>query len=164
MNVKVSGGGRLKPWDMTDEDVRQIWAEAALLAKAGEKLYLEPGLEDFAKLEQRDAMEQDDREGVVAEYLDRLLPDGWDDMDIHSRRSFIRDSDDPTQPMGTRQRTEVSNMEIWCECFGKPREDMRAADSYAISAIMMRIGGWSKPDYRVRQPIYGRQRIYRRLT
>jgi hypothetical protein len=57
---------------------------------------------------------------------------------------------------------DVSNMEIWCECFGKPQEDLKPADSYAISAIMTKIEGWSKPENRKRLPIYGRQRVYSR--
>lgn len=87
-NVKVTGTCRYKPWEMTPETVQQIWAETAILAKAGEKLYLPPNLEDYAKAEQRGAMEQDDREGVVLEYLDMMLPDGWEDMDTHQRRDY----------------------------------------------------------------------------
>ena len=44
-NVKVTGNGRYKPWDMTPELVGQIWAETAVLAKSGESLYLDPSLE-----------------------------------------------------------------------------------------------------------------------
>ena len=162
-NVKVSGNGRYRPWDLDSETVQQIWAEVRVLAKAGEKLYLPPGLEDFAQEEQRSAMERDDREGLVIEYLEMLLPDGWDDMDVYRRRDYVSERDDPTRPVGRRRRTEVSNMEIWCECLGKPREDMKPADSYAISAIMARIEGWSRTDTKKRIPIYGQQRIYKRL-
>ena len=163
-NVKVTGNCRYKPWEMTPETVQQIWAETALLAKAGEKLYLPPNLEDYAKAEQRGAMEQDDREGVVLEYLDMMLPDGWDEMDTHQRRDYILDQEDPTRAKGTHRRNEVSNMEIWCECFGKRREELSGRDSYAISAIMAHLEGWSKPETRKRIPIYGLQRLYRRLS
>ena len=161
-NVKVTGNGRYKPWDLAPETVEQIWAEVAALAKAGEKLYLPNTLEDYAKQEQRVAMEQDDREGLVLEYLDMLLPDGWEDMSAYDRRDYVRDRDDPTRPTGRRRRMEVSNIEIWCECFGRPKEDMKPADSYAISAIMTHIEGWSKAGKYARLPIYGKQRIYQR--
>lgn len=161
-NVRVTGNGKFKPWQMTPEVIQQIWAETAVLAKAGEKLYLPPELEEHAKAEQRGAMEQDDREGLVLEYLEMLLPDGWEDMDIYHRRDYIRETDDPTRAAGTHRRTEVSNIEIWCECFGKPREDMKSADSYAISAIMTRAEGWTRPVVRKRIPIYGQQRLYTR--
>ena len=159
-NVKVTGNGRYKPWDMTPELVGQIWAEARVLAEAGEKLYLDQSLEAFAQEEQREAMEQDDREGLVREYLAMLLPERWDDMDVFERREYVRDVNDPTRPVGVVQREDVSNMEIWCECFGKNKEDMKPSDSYAIAAIMKRLKGWEKSEERRRIAIYGLQRLY----
>lgn len=161
-NVKVPGNGKYKPWDMDEDTVKQVWAEVMVYAKAGEKLYLSPELEDYAKEEQRAAMERDDREGLVQEYLDMLLPDTWDSMDVYKRRDYVRDADDPMRPDGSVRRMEVSNMEIWCECFGKAKEDMKPSDSYSIAAIMERMDGWSRTGKAKVLPIYGKQRIYRR--
>lgn len=33
-------------------------------------------------------------------------------MDVYRRQDYIRDSNDPTHPEGTQQRTQVCNMEI----------------------------------------------------
>ncbi len=162
-NVKVSGNGKYKPWEMTRELVDQIWAETMIISKAGEELFLDKSLEAFAQEEQREAMQQDDREGIVREYLNMLLPDTWDEMDIYRRRDYIRDMKDPTRPKGTIKRMEVSNIEIWCECFGKAKEDIKPIDSYAISAIMKRLKDWQRSDNRRTIPIYGRQRIYTRI-
>lgn len=161
-NVRVSGSGKMKPWELTQEIIDQIWAEVIVLANAGEQLYLDAKLEAYAQEEQREAMEQDDREGFVREYLDMLLPKDWDDMDIYRRRDYFKDTSDPTRPEGVRERTEVSNLEIWCECFGKAKEDIQAKDSYTIAAIMKRMKNWEKPTIRKQIPIYGRQRIYTR--
>ena len=161
-NVKVPGNGKYKPWDMDEDTVKQVWAEVMVYAKAGEKLYLSPELEDYAKEEQRAAMERDDREGLVQEYLDMLLPGNWDSMDVYKRRDYVRDADDPMRPDGSIRRMEVSNMEIWCECFGKAKEDMKPSDSYSIAAIMERMDGWSRTGKARVLPIYGKQRIYRR--
>ena len=161
-NVKVPGNGKYKPWDMDADTVKQVWAEVMVYAKAGEKLYLPPELEAYAKEEQRAAMERDDREGLVQEYLDMLLPDTWDSMDVYKRRDYVRDADDPMRPDGSVRRMEVSNMEIWCECFGKAKEDMKPSDSYSIAAIMERMDGWSRTGKAKVLPIYGKQRIYRR--
>lgn len=60
------------------------------------------------------------------------------------------------------QRETVSNMEIWCECFGRRKEDLKSADSYQIAAIMMRLDNWEKTQERPIHKLYGRQRIYRR--
>lgn len=61
--VKTLGGGSKCSWDVTQEEVLQIWAEVMHYVKAGEKLYLESEVEALAKAEQREAMESDEREG-----------------------------------------------------------------------------------------------------
>ncbi len=159
-NVKVTGNGKHKPWDLDDETIRMIWAEVMTLAQAGEPLFLTQDLEEMAKAEQAEAMERDEREGVVTEYLDMLLPENWDTMDVYQRREYFRDTNDPTRPMGSIRREVVSNIEIWCECFGKNKEDLRPQDSYNISAIMVRMRGWLKTEERAYLGFYGRQRVY----
>ena len=159
-NVKVTGRGRYKPWDLTPEIVEQIWAEVKVLCENGQELYLPHHLESFAEEEQRLAMEQDDREGLLQEYLDTPLPANWNSLDIHERRGYILDLSDPTRPKGSVQRTEVSNLEIWCECFGKRPEDIQAKDSYNIAAMMKRLDGWERTNDRRPLPFYGRQRVY----
>ena len=162
-NVKVTGDGRMKPWDLGQEMVDQIWAEVIVLSNAGEELFLDHTLEDYARKEQSEAMEQDDREGLVARYLDMLLPETWDTMDVHQRRDYVQDPDGLLNAKGTMHRETVSNIEIWCECFGKAKEDIKPADSYAISAIMARLPDWSRPETRRRIPIYGLQRLYKKM-
>lgn len=163
-NVKVNGDGKYKPWKLGNETIKQIWAEVIQIAKSGEKLYLDSRLETYAKQEQRKAMEYDEREGLVREYLETLLPSNWESMDIYSRREYLRDKDNTTHPIGTLRRETVSNMEIWCECFCKYKEDMRPCDSYSISALMVRVDGWERSAQLKRDPIYGRQRVYIRTN
>ena len=160
--VRVPGNSKKKPWQLTPEDVRQIWAETLVLYRKGENLYLEGKDADIAVTEQADALEMDEREGLVQEYLDTLLPENWAEMSLFERRSYLSDSDfGASKKDGTVQREYVCNMEIWCECFGKDGSAMKPADSYAIAAIMRKIEGWDKTD-RTTYPIYGRQRGYRR--
>ena len=160
--VKTPGTGKWKPWQLDEATVRQIWAEVLVLVDKGEKLYLDTDLEAHAQREQNAAMEQDDREGLVKEYLEKLLPENWDKLDVFDRKHYLQDYGKPGQPEAVRKRETVSNLEIWCECFGKPKEDIKPSDSYAIAAIMVRIEGWRKTDGREIQPIYGRQRLYKR--
>ena len=161
-NVRVTGRGKHKPWEIDDEAIDQIWAEVKELAEAGEKLYLTCDLEDMANQEQREVLEMDDREGLVREYLATLLPADWYEWDMYKRKNYIHDSDDPTQPKGVMKRTHVSNMEIWVECFGKLMGDLKPADSYSISGIMLRIEGWEKNGSSFRDKVYGKQRVYER--
>ncbi|MCC6094276.1 MAG: virulence-associated E family protein, partial [Eubacterium sp.] len=162
-NVKVTGKGKYHPWDLEQETVDQIWAEVKVL-EPEEKLYLSPDLEGYAEGEQKEAMEQDDREGMVREYLDTLLPENWEEMTVDERRNYFLYGDDPLRAQGKVQRRVVSNIEIWCECFGKKQADIESKDSYAIAAIMERMENWEKTGERRSNPAYGRQRVYIRKT
>ena len=55
--VKTPGTGSKKPWDMTAEEVDQIWAEVLVMVAQGETLYLDPKLESYSKAEQAEAMD-----------------------------------------------------------------------------------------------------------
>lgn len=158
--VKTPGHGKKQSWNLTHEEILQIWAEAYVYVKHGEKLYLAPELEAMAKNEQRDAMESDEREGLVREYLETKLPDGWDKMDIFERRNYLNGSDfGDLKKDGTITRTSVSNMEVWCECFGKERANLRRTDSNDITAILTRLG-WQRRESKMRIPLYGPQYIF----
>lgn len=162
--VKLHQNEQKKRWHFTKEERDQIWAEAKAIYKSGEKLYLEADMIKEAEKVQQSAMEVDERQGMVEEYLDTLLPDGWDNMDIYARRNYVNDKSDPTRPNGVAVKTVVSNAEIWCECFGRNLSEMKPADSYAIAALMTQVDGWERTNDRCRQPMYGRQRLYRRKT
>ena len=158
--VKTPGGGSKRSWDVTQEDVLQIWAEVMHYVKAGEKLYLDPEVEALAKAEQREAMESDEREGLVREYLEALLPDNWDDMDTFERRNFLDGTGKADiGKKGTVRRTQVCNMEIWCECFGKERSNLKRADSNELSGILVKLG-WVRLDRKERVANYGPQFIF----
>ncbi len=158
--VKTPGASKKHSWDLTPELICQIWAEALVYVKQGEKLYLSAELETLSKAEQREAMESDEREGLVRLYLDTLLPADWDRMDIFERRNFLTGSDfGDTVKTGTVKRTHVSNMEIWCECFGKERANIRRTDSNELTAILARLG-WKRLDSKMRIPLYGPQYIF----
>ena len=158
--VKTPGSGKKQSWNLTHEEILQIWAEALVYVRQGEKLYLSAEMDALAKDEQREAMESDEREGLVREYLDTLLPDRWAEMDLFERRNFLTGSDfGGLQEKGTVKRTNVSNMEIWCECFGKERANLRRTDSNELTGILARLG-WKRADNKVRIPLYGPQYVF----
>lgn len=141
--VRITGESDKKTWQLTEEEVKQIWAEALALYRGGEKLYLSAEEEALAHKEQTEAMETDDREGLVRAYLEKLLPENWDELSISDRKLYLNGTDfGQPEVIGTIKRTRVCNMEIWCECFGKEPSMMKRSDSYEISAIMQKIEGW----------------------
>ena len=156
--VPVSGDTIETPWDLTPEIVDQIWAETMAAYKSHESLLLSREATRIAVEAQREAMESDDRQGLVEAYLDRLLPPNWDDLDIDDRLMFLQDPSNK----GTVRRQTASNLGIWVEAFGNKLTSMDQKDAKAIAMIMAKVPGWEKKGQR-RLKIYGRQKIYERV-
>lgn len=166
--VTCTTAGKHRPWEVADV-VEQLWAEAYMLFQHGEALYLTPEVERLAEAEQTEALESDVREGMIAEYLEKLLPEDWDRMDLSERRGFLRgDPFTGGSRVGTARRTVVSAVEIWAECFGKEPTAIRRSDTYDIFGMLMKIGGWEKysgnKNSLLRRPPYGPQRCYQRIA
>lgn len=159
--VKTPGDGQKASWELTEEDIRQIWAEALVYYEAGEPLHLGKELEQMALKEQQIAMEVDEREGMVRDYLEMLLPERWEKLDLYERRNYISGSEfGGSKEPGVNRRERVCNMEIWCECFGKERSNLKRQDANEVTAIMANIEGWKKADNKIRFSIYGVVRGY----
>ena len=156
--VSIRKPNTVRTVNMPREVVDQIWAEAKILWETDGNLLLSAEATAMAEDAQREAIEQDDRQGLVEEYLDRLLPEGWDLMESDQRLLFLESKD-----AGTVRRTEVSNMEIWVEALHGSGTRMEAKDSYAIAKIMAKVSGWERTRERKYVADYGRQRIYRRV-
>lgn len=165
--VSVTGEGKYHAWELTEVD--QVWAEAIEYYNSGEELFLKGEVADEAYKKQREAMETDDRQGLVEEYLETLLPKEWSDMDLFERRSFLNGSEfGAGERVGTQRRDRVCIMEIWCECFGKQREALKKSDSYELEGILYKIGGWERyggsASGKMRVNGYGIQKSYIRVS
>ena len=143
--VLVSGEGTFKPWEIDQSYVDQIWAEALSLYNAGESLVLSGEEATIATEKQTEAMETDDREGLVAEYLEKLLPEDWPTMELSERRMFLAGEDFiVSQHKPVKRRDRVCNLEIWAECFCKDPVSIKKMDSYEITAIMSKQSNWER--------------------
>ena len=144
--------------ELTPEAIKQVWAEAVELYNNGEELYLPRALEAIARKVQEDYEEENPRAGVIADYLERSLPVGWDDMDLYARRQFLEGTAE-----GVVKRQTVCILEIWAEALnGNPDR----LDRYAIKEIrdiMTRLPEWKRISNLTKtiKP-YGRQRYYER--
>lgn len=143
---------------LDDETVRLIWGEAVEIYKAGEQLYLSEELERVAAEIQEAFEEENPKVGIVADYLNRLLPEDWDDKDLYSRRQWLE-----TDSEGTVPRRYVCAMEVWAEALGGNPDRL---DRYAIKevrGILAKLPGWHSRG-RIQRTIrpYGRQRFYER--
>ena len=147
-------------WDeLTSETVKQIWAEAVELYNAGEKLYLPKSLEKMAREVQESYEEENPRAGIVADYLERLLPTNWDEMDSYTRREWLESRSE----QGTVKRTAVCTLEIWVEALGGNPDRIDRYGAKEIRDIMAGFPEWRhQGNGRATFKPYGRQRYYKR--
>lgn len=143
--------------DLTPEEVDQIWAEAIHLYRKGETLFLGEKAEAIAKLEQRSHSEQDERKGMIEDYLAKLLPENWDDMDIFERRNYL---EDPLSPNGKYSRDYVCLAEIWCECLHKDRSDMDRYKTRDLNDVLRSLEDWEQCTSTRNFANYGKQKYY----
>ena len=145
--------------DLTPETVRLIWGEAVELYRKGEKLYLTKKLEAKAREVQEAYEEENPKAGLVQDYLERLLPEGWDDLDIYTRRQWLE-----TDSVGTVARTTVSTVEVWTEALGGNPDKFDRYTGKEIRDIMARFPEWRHRGNKLKtcKP-YGRQRYFERI-
>lgn len=159
--VYVRGGTEKSSWDITEEIRAQIWAEALVYTKKGEKSYLDPEMEEIAAKVQQDALEYDEREGEVVDYLNTLLPKDWYDWSVDKRVDFFQQRDVLSPKIeATMTRKEVCSREIFCECFGRPKNQWKKQDGYEIAGIMARLSEWERAETATRIKGYGKQRVF----
>lgn len=147
------------PTDLTEEVIDQIWAEAYKLYNDGESLYLEGNENTLARIEQIKHAETDERKGVIENFLEKLYPDNWHELDLYERRNWL---DDPIAKNGTVKRTCVCVAEIWCECLGKDKADMSRYNTREINETLKSLCDWEAVSSTKNFPIYGKQKYYRR--
>lgn len=78
----------VKPFDMTDNDVLQLWGEAVAIYKKGFTLTFDDDIEEeLAKYKERFTY-KDEIESQVYEYLDMLVPHDWNQMSAVQRSQY----------------------------------------------------------------------------
>lgn len=147
-----------------DDEVGQIWAEAKMLYTLGEPLYLSGESDRLAQEAQEGHQEEDAKVGIIQEFLEKEIPLGiWGKISLNFKRQFLQ-GNAKYDGVKMGKRDKISAIEIWCECFNKPREYITKRDSRDINAILENLKGWKKfkgPKFVGED--YGKQRGYERI-
>lgn len=143
--------------DAFANSIDQLWAEAKHYYESGELLYLSPEAERIANEERVLHTETDERRGLIDHYLDTILPESWESLDLYSRRAYL---DGNYEGKGTRRRLAVCIAEIWCECLGREKEDMSRYNTQEINNIMRSMQGWAYVKTPKNFKGYGKQKYY----
>lgn len=150
-------------WQDLPQEVDQIWAEAYTYWLLGESLYMTKEEEQLAEEMQESHREASGKEGVIREFLERLIPPNWDSLSLSQRRQFYAGS--LHLPKGTElvERDKVCAMEVWAECFNGDVKFMKKTDSMEINGILASIKGWKRNKSVRRYGVYGTQKGFERV-
>lgn len=129
-------------WDLSKDEIDQLWAEAFRYWSEGEPLVLEGALEEEALRIQLSHTEGGELVGLIEEYLEMLLPEDWETMDIYDRRDYVANYGDDDH-CGSVQRERVCALEIWCEVLGGDRKNLQNAKAREIIDILQSTPGWN---------------------
>ena len=108
LNILCPGGAKKHPWNITQSEIQQIWAEVKFYVAQHESLILSAEAQKTAEKEQNAALETDEREGIIMQFLDMLLPGGWDKFDLNRRAAWQNNPN----AVGIEKRRFVSVLEI----------------------------------------------------
>lgn len=145
-------------WIDLESEIDQIWAEGVKLFRDGEKLYLSDDAEKLARNEQVKHSETDERKGIIEQFLNKGLPEDWNDRELIERRVHVED------PLanGPIIRDYVCVAEIWCECLGKEKDNMSRYTTREINDIMKSLEEWEYSTSTKNFLYYGKQKFYTR--
>ncbi len=145
-------------------DRDQLWAEAVQRYRDGEELMLPEGLEEAARLRQKQFNDNadDPLKGMVRGFLDMKLPPDWNTWDLNRRRAYIKNPD-PLDAEGTEVRTKVCAAEFLSEMMGIGIADKGYKyEARRVNKVLDEMG-WIKRKH-IRFSLYGEQRAFIRPT
>lgn len=142
-----------------EREIDQIWAEAVVYWQLGEKLYLEGEVAECALRVQEEHMETNTKEGVIKEFVERLVPEDWNKRNLRQRKAYWANEFEQQQKENLVKRNKICALEIWCEALNGDVKMMRKSDTKEINDILSGIKGLQKSKNPMRFiPDYGLQR------
>lgn len=130
-------------------EIPQIWAEALMVWRLGEPLYLTGEALKMAETSQEEHSEQSSKEGIIREFIEReVLPD-WSKKTIIQRKMYWQ-ADFQKDNIQKVPREKICAAEIWCECFGGELRMMKRSDALEINSILQKTEGWKKSEKAMR--------------
>lgn len=133
------------PWDLTDDTIAQIWAEARVRWQTGEPLYLTGNVEIMAQRRQEMHREANVNEGIIQAFANSMVPKDWAQYTIDQRKDYWAGAlHGQTEELVPRETICVA--EIWCEALGGQLRDFHKGDAREINAVLDRMPEWVRTD------------------
>lgn len=135
----------------------QIWAEAVTRFREGEPLYLSGDVAQAALSTQEDHREIDTWEEMLHSFIEKPIPDNWDEWTLAQRRDFLAGQAHTDRPLVERER--VSAAEFLCEALGLAPGKLSTHDTMRVSKLLRGLPDWEPLKGRYRTP-YAQPRGY----
>lgn len=157
--VTVTDKGRETGDYFTAEIVDQVWAEIVMRYSAGENWYLDNAkIEAVARQIQDAHTEMNGKQGLLEQFVERLLPKDWATRNLSQRLAYWNDGFDDEKQAGTERRKTICALEIHCELFGGAVKDYTPQKTREYNAMLKRLPGWKARSRINYGEIYGQQR------
>lgn len=122
--------------------------------RLGESLILTGDLLEEAQRQQESHSEQDPRESLIREFVERKVPLDWQKKDV-SERKLYWSSEFGKSDIQLVERDRICAVEIWVECLQGEIRNMKRTDSISINDVIGKIEGWEKRSNPFRFGPYG---------
>lgn len=157
--VTVTDKGRETGDYFTAEIVDQVWAEIVMRYSAGENWYLDNAkIEAVARQIQDAHTEMNGKQGLLEQFVERLLPKDWATRNLSQRLAYWNDGFDDEKQAGTERRKAICALEIHCELFGGTVKDYTPQKTREYNAMLKRLPGWKARSRINYGEVYGQQR------
>ena len=148
-------------WTDLPGEIDQLWAEAMVRWQTGEPLFLKGEIEAAAKEAQEAHREVNTREGIILDFLERPVPEDWQNWPLDRRRMFWGGAVQGDVKLVPRDR--VCALEVWCEALDGKQRDMRYSDTAEINSIIEASALWERARGSLRFGYCGKQRGFQKV-
>lgn len=129
--------------DLTDSYTSQVWAEAKVRWQLGEELFLKGEFELIAQERQEEHREENPREGLIREFVERRVPTDWYQWPLDRRRDYWAGMD-KVGAYELMERDRITAAEVLAEAFGRNPRDWQRQDFREVNAVLQTLKGWTR--------------------
>lgn len=140
----------LDVFNLDDENIQQIWAEAYQLYKNGERLFLNENDEEVAEQYRDAAMEENLFHQEIEDYLNMKVPNNWNNLSPQEKKSHFANLRYLDLQKGTDEIDRTTAKEIAYVLGIESTNRSAQSQMKRINLYMDNLQGWRKQSVRIK--------------
>jgi predicted P-loop ATPase len=152
--------------NLSQEEIDQVWAEAATLYQEGETVHLSDNEIKEAEVVQAEFLEISPKQPIIEQFLNRYIPKNWHSLPSSSHLNLedLASEEEAKNDENYMLRDRVCAVEIWVEALHNPVSRFERGDAREINEIIEAMPGWKRVTKSMRFGTdYGPQRGFIRI-